>query len=259
MMLAATPIVVACQFDTRGESQLPDGNGDEPTDAQNQQPDAAVLPLVAPALTIPIQGQATATSPGFAWRAVGQASYILEVGTTPTFETTAWQRNVGPHLSAAWDRGAEWAGDQEAPSQLVIGQTYFWRVTAFNSRESVRSEVRRFAIAPVSGSPEAPLLVAPANAGKATTTPMLRWQRAIGTEAYEVQLSTTPNFATDGWTRSEQKLEARYTGATGGWSAINATTPPPELTPGTTYYWRILASNRYGDAITSVRSFTVAN
>ena len=83
----------------------------------------------------------------------------------------------------------------------------------------------------VSGTaPVAPLLVLPSNgATGASLTPALSWSAAAGATSYDVYFGTggTPPFVTN--------------------TTVTSYSPAP-LTPGTTYYWQIVARNGSGTA-----------
>lgn len=92
--------------------------------------------------------------------------------------------------------------------------------------------------------PNAPNLNAPANGSTGLgSTPTLQWVAASGASGYQVQVSTAPNFSSTVFTA---------TGIDG--TSINTSA----LNGGTTYYWRVRASNFCGQSAewSTVYNFT---
>ena len=90
----------------------------------------------------------------------------------------------------------------------------------------------------VLGAPAAPVLLSPANGvGLVSTAAGLSWS-SFGATSYEVNLGTSP---------------APPQVAT---TTVPGYTPPAGLSPGTTYYWQIVAVNPAGTASSAVWSFT---
>lgn len=90
--------------------------------------------------------------------------------------------------------------------------------------------------------PEAPALSSPLNGATGTTTnPTLAWIASTGAAGYLVQVSTTPDFSTFTYNGSVTVTSVSLNG----------------LTNGTTYFWRVNASNSAGTSTWSeTRSFT---
>lgn len=129
---------------------------------------------------------------------------------------------------------------------LAQGTTYFWRINASNvSGTSQWSAVNSFSTvaAPVIVVPSAPVLSSPSNAATSqVTAPTLIWSAVSGATNYGLQVSTDANFIT---------TTVNLTGLT----TLNRTLTG--LTEGTTYYWRVNASNSAGTgAWSSIFSFS---
>ena len=149
------------------------------------------------------------------------ATYGIQVSTTSSFATFVINENglINPTKSL---------------TGLSQGTTYYWRINATNtSGTSQWSPAYSFSTvaAPVI-LPTAPTLISPANLSTAQlTSPTLSWSAVNGTINYGLQISTNANFST---------TIVNLTGLT----TLN--TLVSGLTAGTTYYWRVNASNSAG-------------
>lgn len=99
----------------------------------------------------------------------------------------------------------------------------------------------------VFSAPPAPELLSPANnATGIASNATLSWSAANGATSYRVQISTSPTFATTVVDRSN------ITSTSFSLSAVSG------LVSGTTYYWRVQASNTAGSsAFSTYRAFTL--
>jgi hypothetical protein len=97
-----------------------------------------------------------------------------------------------------------------------------------------------------SAAPGAFSLVSPVDGAQGTgTTPTFSWTASAYTTGYRVQIDATGLFS--------GPFELNTTvGAT----TYNYTVSGMMLSTGVTYYWRVIAENPYGQAITGPRSFT---
>lgn len=92
-------------------------------------------------------------------------------------------------------------------------------------------------------------LTSPAdNATGVATTPMLTWTPSAGATGYRVQVDTTGAFA--------GPLVINIT--VGATIYSYSVQPSGMLASGTTYYWRVIAENIYGQAVAGPRSFTTS-
>ncbi|MDZ7269889.1 MAG: SBBP repeat-containing protein [candidate division KSB1 bacterium] len=148
----------------------------------------------------------------------GAKGYRLQLARDPLFATFLLDevvadtfKNVGP---------------------LENGRTHYWRVAAKHGddTETAFSEVWQFTTIPT--APAAPALLAPPNGAKDLTMPVtLSWEKVEGAATYHLQVATDSAFTT---LAVEQE---KFTATT-----VKLTT----LTAGTTYYWRVAASNAGG-------------
>jgi hypothetical protein len=149
------------------------------------------------------------------------ATYGIQVSTTSSFATFVINETglINPTKSQ---------------TGLSQGTTYYWRINATNtSGTSQWSPAYSFSTvaAPVI-LPTAPTLISPANLSTAQlTSPTLSWSSVNGTINYGLQISTNANFS---------PTIVNLTGLT----TLN--TLVSGLTAGTTYYWRVNASNSAG-------------
>ncbi len=183
----------------------------------------------APALATPANGAiGQATSLTLSWGAVtGAASYGVQVSTVSTFAST---------ISSLTGLAAT----STAVGNLSYGATYYWRANAANGAgTSAWSTVWSFATIP---STVVVVLSSPANGAiNQPTSLTMNWGSATGALSYTLQVSPASTFAT---TVSNQ---AGLTGTSGSVTG---------LATGSTYYWRVNATNAGGvGAWSSVWSF----
>ncbi len=184
-----------------------------------------VAPPSAPVLASPANGSTgISASPTLSWNAAaGAASYGLQVSTDPNFGTfTVNQTGI--------------TGTNYTVSGLSNGTTYYWRVDATNSGgTSGWSTAWNFTTTVT--PPSAPVLASPADSSTgSSTSPTLSWNAVAGAASYDVQVSTDSSFGT---------FAVNHTGITGTNYAISG------LSNGTTYYWRVDATNSSGASIWS--------
>ena len=149
-------------------------------------------------------------------------SYGVQVSTTSNF-VTLLVNDVGLTSTS------------KTLSGLNQGTTYYWRINATNvSGTSQWSAVNSFSTLapPLLAVPSAPVLSSPSNMARAQViAPALVWSAVSGATSYGLQVSTNANFLTTTVNLS-------------GLTTLNRTLTG--LTEGTTYYWRVNASNSAG-------------
>lgn len=180
----------------------------------------AVAPPSAPTLSSPTNGATNQpTTVELRWNAtMGAESYRVQVSTGSTFPSTVVDNQNVTVTSL-----------QVGP--LSNGTTYYWRVMAKGlAGSSDWSSVWSFSTVPA--APSAPTLSSPANgATSVSTSPTFSWNAATGAVSYHLQLSTQTTFSSTIVDRP---------GITATSSSVNG------LSSGTTYYWRVRASNDGG-------------
>lgn len=179
-------------------------------------------PPAAPILGSPTDGATgVSVSPTLSWNASsGATSYSLQVSTDSAFGTLVVNQSGITGTSAAI-------------SGLAASTLYYWRVLATNSGgDSPWSTVWSFTT--VAGSPPAaPVLRSPNNGqNNVSRTPTLVWYASTGATSYRVQVSTSSTFST-------LVVDRTVTGTS---------TTLSQLGSYTRYYWRVYASNAYGDS-----------
>ncbi len=130
-------------------------------------------------------------------------------------------------------------------TNLNKGQTYYWRVAAFNSGgQGAWSQVRSFTTIPE--PPLAPSLLTPANNLDFIPQPIImEWQSNSFVERYQLQLSLSVDF--------ETQLVIDDSNITATKLDLTATAPLPF---NTIHYWRVKAFNSSGESAWSeVRMF----
>jgi regulation of enolase protein 1 (concanavalin A-like superfamily) len=109
---------------------------------------------------------------------------------------------------------------------------YYWRVNAKNTGGASSYSTRR-AFTTISAIPLAPVHISPPNnAVNQQITVSLRWNRAVGTQTYHLQVGTDPTFAT-GLVVNDSSLTDTVKAMSG-------------LANSTVYYWRVNAKNTAG-------------
>jgi mannan endo-1,4-beta-mannosidase len=76
-------------------------------------------------------------------------------------------------------------------------------------------------------------------------TPTLMWTPAVNATNYRVQVDTAGTFA-----------GTLVINVLVGSTTYSYPVPPSTLSPGTMYFWRVIAENIYGQAVAGPRSFT---
>ncbi len=192
--------------------------------------------LTAPLLTAPTNG--TGNEPlvlTLSWSSTtGATTYDVVVSTVSNFAVSVYNQQTDLTALSA------------VVSGLSAGITYFWRVDAGSTTAtSAWSAMWSFGTAAALTAPAVPTLAAPTNGATGEpTSPTLSWNSAARATSYGVEVSISSTFAT---TLLDQ------TGLTG------LTLVVPSLTPGTSYYWRVDASDAAGtSAYSAARSFTIA-
>jgi len=190
---------------------------------------------VAPSLISPNDGATgISPSPTLDWESSsGAETYRVQITTSSDFSSLAVD-NSG--LTST----------QYSASGLSNGTTYYWRVNASNSAGSSNwSASRKFSTESSSSTtaPSAPTLNTPDDgATGVSTSPSLDWNSSTNADTYRLQLATTSDFSSL-VTDSSGLTSTQYSAS--------------ELSNGTTYYWKINASNSAGSSNwSSSRSFT---
>ena len=176
-----------------------------------------------------------AVSPSFSWTAAaGAARYRVEVAGDAGFSSI-----VGSVANVT-------ATNATLPSPLPAGTLVYWRVYAENAVGDTLATNAPFQFTTAGQGPGPFTLTAPANAETAPVLPLsLSWADAPDETGYSVQIAT----------------EAAFTNVvvTSGNLAANVTSfavPTGTLVPGTTYYWRVTASNAGGSTVASNAPFS---
>ena len=174
-------------------------------------------PLVAPANDTTNQFVPVTLS----WGSVAFAvSYNMQVSATSSFSSTVFEQ-------------AGYTSDTVTVGALVNSTTYYWHVNAANgSGTGTWANAWRFTT--VEAAPAAPVPATPVNgAADQGTILTVGWTASTGATSYEVQIATESAFAA---TVSSQ------TGLTADSATVSG------LDYGTTYYWRINATNTGGSS-----------
>ncbi len=182
------------------------------------------LPLPGAPVNSSITNGATGVSatPMLTWLPVsGAVSYAVYFGTSSS-----------PALVATL------AGTSYSPGALAPATTYYWKVVATNASGSTTSATWSFTTA--LSLPGAPVNSSITNgAAGVPATPALTWLPVSGAVSYAVYFGTSPSPA----------LATTVTGTS---------YTPGALAPGTTYYWKIVATNASGSTTSPTWSFTTA-
>lgn len=170
----------------------------------------------------------------------GNVTYVFEVATDSAFGTKVYTSSKvasggGGQTSVTLDRTLE-GGANGVP------KTYFWRVQVFDGDTAgAYSSVRTFGIKPPA-SLSVPALVSPANGGTTGAIPHFVVNNSVvsnttGTISYNYQISRNSAFT--------DKVESGYaTQGSGGQTSWDGKTM---LDGGSTYYWRVWASDADGN------------
>jgi len=171
----------------------------------------------------------------FAWSPNSNASfYRIQISKSPDFSTNVTTTDNIKNLSTI-------------RNQLDPSSTYYWRVRATNtSGNGPYSAIGMFKTGSLSQIPERPLLISPkSNSLGITISPHLFWSEVPNTKNYRLQVSTQSTFSTILIDQS------------------NLTTTSLQLSKlneNTLYYWRVRASNDFGNSSYSISgSFTTVS
>lgn len=181
------------------------------------------MPPSPTTLLTPIDGAKDITlSPTLTWDASnGATSYNLQVATDNSFSSSSLvlNQNVGNATN-------------KQLSSLSSSKTYFWKIAVVsNYGTSGWSSVWSF----TTGSlPATPTLVAPANsATDISFSPTIIWNPSNGASSYTLQISAASSFSSFVFNQS---------------GLTNTSNQITGLTKLTKYYWRVNASNIYGNS-----------
>ena len=165
----------------------------------------------------------------FQWNnARGCTSYTLQVDTSQTFSSPLLRTSTVSNTVSNTDSYVS-----TYVNNLRYGTRYYWRVQASNaSSSSLWSVVRQFTTG------VRPSLNDPSNnsTGYNISTYKLYWNNHRGSTSYAVQVDTTPTF-------SSPLLQSRNVTVSQTNTDNYIYTTPTGLRYGTTYYWRVRASN----------------
>jgi hypothetical protein len=181
----------------------------------------------SPTLISPSHGALNVSlTPTLTWGSVsGAISYRLQIATDSLFS------------SPILNNGNITTNTFVVPSSTLNFQTkYYWRVNATNSiATGPWSSVWDFTT--ISNLPPAtPVLLSPANGSDTVgLTPILDWFDAVGANSYRLMVATDSNF-------NSVILDVSNI------SSSNYNVPSPYLTYLTKYYWRVNATNGFGNS-----------
>ncbi len=156
----------------------------------------------------------------------GASTYEIMIAKDSTFEN-----DVFAHLTEYKDTSLSVTG-------LEGFTTYYWKVKSFNPAGSGEySDVYKF----TTGFPAAPELLEPAHATlNVALQPTVIWAETQAATAYRVQLSNSLTFN-----------DATVLVDTSGITDTTFTFSNITLDPGKIYFWRVAASNEYGQSLFS--------
>jgi fibronectin type 3 domain-containing protein len=148
--------------------------------------------------------------------------YKVQISNHENFSTLIRDIDVGNRISFT-------------ATELLPETTYFWRVRSYNTKgESNWSETWRFTTKEKIKAPSSPLLLGPENMSIGLTgTITLKWSKSENAEVYRIQIAKDADF-----TRKQFDL---YNIPTESFNINN-------LEAGTTFYWRVNASNEGGSS-----------
>jgi hypothetical protein len=179
------------------------------------------MPPQTPALVYPQDGgSGTVVAPALRWhKLIHAADYHVQVSTKVNFSTTVIDHaNVTDTTLTA--------------TNLQHNTLYYWRVRGQNvAGAGTYSDIYSFTT--VIAPPAAPTLAAPANnAVSVSINPELKWNGVSGAASYHVQVANDANFTS---------LVVDQSAVISTWYIVNS------LGNGTTFYWRVSASNAGGE------------
>ncbi|MBS1537776.1 MAG: hypothetical protein JST20_08520 [Bacteroidetes bacterium] len=184
----------------------------------------------APTLVTPSNNASNVSqTPSLQWNTTaGAVSYKLEVATDYSFMNITYINNTVTDTT-------------QTVMGLSLASTYFWRVTAMNSKGSATSTIFRFITK--GASPAIPTLASPADASTGISlAPTLTWNSALAAMAYDLQVSTTASFSSTVFNLTSIGTNSK---------ALSG------LANGNQYFWRVRSTNQYGaSAWSDVWSFT---
>lgn len=179
-------------------------------------------------------------SPEIKWAQYPDAvSYQAVLSADANFITTHYIDSTGDFLSIVIPAGL-----------LQTNIYYYWKVRAVlgNSNFSKWSETRRFRM--LLNPPAAPVLLSPANNSNGIPfLPLFDWENSFTAEIYRLQLSLNQNF-------SQLVLDS------GNIPVSTLQAPYFILNTGTSYFWRVNASNSNGASTgdwSQIFQFTTVN
>jgi hypothetical protein len=185
-------------------------------------------PPNTPTLVSPLNNATNqATSLTLSWNPSSWAtSYRLQVSIDPAFVTAVVD-------------DATLSSPSRVVSSLNNRTTYYWKVSATNSAgASAFSSAWSFTT--IVAAPAAPTLLLPADSAiNVSLNPTLSWNPSAGASSYELWVTPFPNFMT-----------YVFDDTTAGTSLVIG-----PLNYGSTYYWKVRASNAGGGLFSSVRTF----
>ncbi|MDP2886309.1 MAG: YCF48-related protein [Ignavibacteria bacterium] len=192
----------------------------------------ASAPPPAPTLSSPVHGATGLDTPlSITWSpSSGASKYRLQIAKDSIFSSVVFDDSTI-------------AGTSATVGPLEGGATYYWRVRASNADVvSDWSSVRSFSTRKVIGPP-VPTLSSPVNAATNLSADLvLQWNRSQRASSYRLQISGLADFSI---TVLDKSLTDTLYSLTG-------------LNSGTTYYWRVNATDTSGtSAWSNVWRFTV--
>ncbi|MBK9452900.1 MAG: hypothetical protein IPN95_26455 [Bacteroidetes bacterium] len=190
--------------------------------------------------TLAIPAQPVHVSPANLSTGILPNSVTLDWNDATDAASYQWEYATNAGFTVGLVSGTSGSSNQNI-GPLTAGTTYYWHIRSVNSSgNSVYSATWSFTTLAI---PAVPVHVSPANGatGLAAASVTLDWNDMVGATGYDYQYSTDPAFLTG------------VTTATVGVSTANI----GPLSTGTTYYWRVRATNGAGNsAYTTAWSFT---
>jgi hypothetical protein len=175
--------------------------------------------------------------PMLSWTGSRADTYTVSVATNTGISSPVYQETVSAPTSSV-----------TLPAALGGTTTYYWRVQATNDAGSTISQTWAFETKTTSGNPSAFLLTSPTNSATGVLLPpTLTWQDASGEDNYLLEIGTSSDGSVITAPTLTAPLSANQTQHTLNSSA---------LTPGTEYFWQVLASNGTGTTFSDIFSFT---